>query len=334
MDEKLLNKIKRMPKVELHLHLDGSLNTKDIQTKYGLSDEQIKEKLIADEKCQNLNDYLKKFDYPISIMQTKETLQNAVLALLANLKFQNVIYAEIRFAPQFHTRRGLTQDEVVNFVISAARKVDMKCNFILCLMRGENNHNENYETVRVAKKYLGRGVCAVDLAGAEALFKTKEYKDLFEYVKEEELPFTIHAGEADGPESIKAAIAFGAQRIGHGVRVIEDEALLKKVVKKDIVLEVCPTSNIQTCICSDYASHPLEKLYNAGVNVTINTDNMTVSNTTLENEYINVLENTKLEYKDIIKMNINSANAAFVPQEDKALLIEIITQGGKVLENE
>lgn len=327
MDEKLLNKIKYMPKVELHLHLDGSLNTKDIQDKYKLTDEQIKDKMIADEKCKDLNDYLKKFDYPISIMQTKESIQNIVIALLTYLKSQNVIYVEVRFAPQFHTRRGLTQDEVVNFVVNAAKKVDIKCNFILCLMRGENNNNENYETVRVAKKYLGRGVCAVDLAGAEAIFKTKEYKEIFEYVKEEELPFTIHAGEADGPESIKSAISFGAKRIGHGVRVMEDEALLEKVIKKGITLEVCPTSNIQTCICGDYASHPIVELYKSGVKTTINTDNMTVSNTTLENEYINLLENTELEYEDLVKMNINSINAAFITEEEKVVLIDIINKG-------
>lgn len=326
MDEKLLNKIKNMPKVELHLHLDGSLNTKDIQNKYGLTDEQIKDKMIADEKCKDLNDYLKKFDYPIAIMQTKESIQNVVISLLSYLKSQNIIYVEIRFAPQFHTRRGLTQDEVVNFVINAAKKVDIKCNFILCLMRGENNNNENYETVRVAKKYLGRGVCAVDLAGAEAIFKTKNYKEVFEYVTEENIPFTIHAGEADGPDSIKSAISFGAKRIGHGVRVIEDETLLEKIIKKNITLEVCPTSNIQTCICSDYTSHPIAKLYKAGVNVTINTDNMTVSNTTLENEYINLLENTELKYEDLVKMNINSAKAAFITDEEKEILINIINR--------
>lgn len=333
MDEKLLNKIKYMPKVELHLHLDGSLNTKDIQDKYKLTDEQIKDKMIADEKCKDLNDYLKKFDYPISIMQTKESIQNIVIALLTYLKSQNVIYVEVRFAPQFHTRRGLTQDEVVNFVVNAAKKVDIKCNFILCLMRGENNNNENYETVRVAKKYLGRGVCAVDLAGAEAIFKTKEYEEIFEYVKEEEIPFTIHAGEADGPESIKSAISFGTKRIGHGVRAIEDEGLVEKIIKKGITLEVCPTSNIQTCICNDYASHPIVKLYKAGVKTTINTDNMTVSNTTLEKEYTSLIESTDLKYEDLVEMNINSVNAAFITAEEKNVLINKIKQGGITLED-
>lgn len=327
MDEKLLNNIKNMPKVELHLHLDGSLNTKDIQNKYGLTEEQIKDKMIADEKCKDLNDYLKKFDYPIAIMQTKESIQNIVVSLLAYLKSQNIIYAEIRFAPQFHTRRGLTQDEVVNFVINAAKKVDIKCNFILCLMRGEGNNNENYETVRVAKKYLGRGVCAVDLAGAEAIFKTKDYKEIFEYVKEEELPFTIHAGEADGPESIKSALSFGTKRIGHGVRILEDDALLEKVIKKNVTLEVCPTSNIQTCICKDYASHPISQLYKMGVKTTINTDNMTVSNTTLENEYINLLKETELKYEDLVQMNINSVNAAFISEQEKEVLIGILNKG-------
>ena len=125
MEKKVLKFIKKMPKVELHLHLDGSLNVDYIKNKYNLSDEEIKNKMVADEKCHNLNDYLTKFDFPISIMQTKQELESAVYNLLEQLKKQNVIYVEIRFAPQFHTKGGLTQDEVVQTVIEAKNKVDI-----------------------------------------------------------------------------------------------------------------------------------------------------------------------------------------------------------------
>ena len=309
--------IKKMPKIELHLHLDGSLDTEDVKKRYKLTDDEIKERMIADEKCKDLNDYLTKFDFPISIMQKKLDLEKDTIALLSTLKSQNVIYAEIRFAPQFHTKEGLTQEEVVSIIINAMKKVDIKSNLILCIMRGKDNEKDNYETLNVAKKYLNKGVCAIDLAGAEAIFKTKDYNEIFSVARENNIPFTIHAGEADGPESIKDALSFGTKRIGHGVRATEDEELVEYIKDKGITLEVCPTSNIQTCICRDYAFHPIFELYNNGINTTINTDNMTVSNTTLENEYNKLLETGKVTIEDLVAMNLNSINAAFISDEEK-----------------
>lgn len=322
-------RINKLKKVELHLHLDGSITRQYVKDKYNLSDEEINSKMVASKKCQNLNDYLECFDFPISIMQTEQELKDITIDLLNNLKEQNIIYAEIRFAPQFHTKNGLTQEDVLKAVLSARDSVDIKSNFILCVMRGKDNIDENYETVNLAKKYLRKGVCAIDLAGAEAIFKTSEYHDIFEYAKKLDIPFTIHAGEADGPTSIKDAISYGAKRIGHGVRAIEDEKLLKEIIKEGIYLEVCPTSNIQTCICDTYSTHPIEKLYKMGVKTTINTDNMTVSNTTLDNEYEKLLEETDLEIKDIINMNINSINAAFISNEEKEKLMEEIKSENK-----
>ena len=322
MENTLLENIKKMPKIELHMHLDGSIPIPYVMKKYNLKKEYVQKYMIADDKCKNLNDYLEKFDYPISIMQTKEQLQEITIALLEELKRQNVVYAEIRFAPQFHVSGALSQEDVVKTVIEAKEKVNIKSNFILCIMRGKDNMQENYKTVELAKKYLGKGVCAVDLAGAEAIFKTKDYKDIFEYVKKLNIPFTIHAGEADGIESIKSAIEFGTKRIGHGVRAVESDEIMKCIKDNCITLEVCPTSNIQTCFCNSYSSHPIEKLYNYGILTTINTDNMTVSNTTLENEYINILKNTKLKYQDLVNMNKNSVKAAFLSNEEKIELLK------------
>ena len=324
IDKNTKDFIKQMPKIELHLHLDGSLNIDLIKKKYNLTDEEVKQKLIADEECIDLNSYLTKFEYSISIMQTKEELVDVTYNLLNRLKEQNVIYVEIRFAPQFHTKKGLTQEEVVSAILEGKSKVDIKSNVILCIMRGQENEEENYETINIAKKYLGKGIVAVDLAGAESIFKTEDYEEIFKYVKKIELPYTIHAGEADGPESIKSAIKFGATRIGHGVRVVEDEDLIKVIKSKEVILEVCPTSNIQTCIFKDYTSHPLEMLYNQGVITTINTDNMTVSNTTLENEYMKIIENTNLTIEDLVEMNKNSIKAAFLDKSEKLELLREI----------
>lgn len=314
-----MNLFNDVPKIELHLHLDGSLNIDSISKRYNKPINELKDLMVADQKCTNLNDYLTKFDYPISIMQTKEELSSAIIELLNTLKSQNVIYSEIRFAPQFHTKKGLTQDEVVKTLIDAKNTVDVKSNLILCFMRGSDDA-VNRETLEVAKKYFNKGVCAVDLAGAEALFKTSLYESLFIEAANAGLNYTIHAGEADGVESIKSAIKFGAKRIGHGVRAIEDKELLKEIKDKGITLEVCPTSNIQTCICTDYSNHPVTELYNYGIKTTINTDNMTVSDTSLDKEYIKLVNNTTLNIQDIIKMNLNSIDASFLSEEEKEAL--------------
>lgn len=319
-----MNTYEDIPKVELHLHLDGSLNIQDISNKYHININELKDKMMVNEDCTSLNDYLTKFDYPISIMQTKEELTTAIVNLLNNLKEQNVLYCEIRFAPQLHTKKDLTQDEVVKTVIDGMNQVNIKSNLILCFMRGSNNMDLNYETLEVARKYFGHGVCAVDLAGAEALYSTDNYEELFKKTKEYDIPFTIHAGEADGPESIRSAIKFGASRIGHGIRSIEDSKLIEELINKNITLEICPTSNIQTGICTNYSNHPIDKLYRMGVKTTINTDNMTVSNITLSKEYENLLTNSNLTIDDIYQMNINAIKSAFISEEEKEELISTL----------
>ncbi|MBR2033074.1 MAG: hypothetical protein IKA03_00195, partial [Alphaproteobacteria bacterium] len=206
----------------------------------------------------------------------------------------------------------------------AKREVAIDGNLILCCMRDKENLKENFETLEVAKKYLGQGVCAVDLAGAEALFATREFEELFSKARVLEIPFTIHAGEAAGAESIKKALDFGAMRIGHGVRCLEDSLVVEEIVRKGVVLEVCPISNLQTKATGE--PHPIDKIYEAGVKTTINTDNNTVSNTSLVDEYRYVLENTGLTIEDIKKMNIIAAEAAFVYADKKVELVKKIKE--------
>lgn len=315
-----MNDLNNIPKIELHLHLDGSLNIESVKKRYNLSNDKIKEKMIVNDDCHDLNDYLTKFAFPISVMQTTEELTTSIIELLTELKKQNVIYCEIRFAPQLHTQKGLTQEEVVKTLIDSKNKVDIKSNLILCFLRGKD-FKLNNETLEIAKKYYNKGVCAVDIAGSESLYKIDDYKILFDKAKEYNIPFTIHAGEASGVGSIKKAIEFGAKRIGHGVRCIEDENLIKEIKEKNITLEICPTSNIQTGIYKSYKDHPIYELYKKGLKVTINTDNMTVSNTNLSKEYINLINNTNLTINDIINMNINSINSAFLSKEEKKMIL-------------
>ena len=160
-----------------------------------------------------------------------------------------------------------------------------RCGLILCCMRGSGNMAANEETLRLVRKHLPGGVvCAIDLAGAEALFPTSDYAGLFEQARAQQIPMTIHAGEAAGPESIRQALSFGTKRIGHGITAAGDPALVRQLAEAGVTLEVCPTSNVQTKGAVSLEQHPIRALFDAGVRVTVNSDNMTVSNIDLPRE--------------------------------------------------
>lgn len=313
--------LRKMPKVELHVHLDGSVNLDLISNLSGDNFDNIKEKMVAPDKCADLKDYLERFDYPCDFMQSKDNLELVAKSLLNDLKKDNVIYAEVRFAPLKHMNNGLSIDEVINSVINGFKDNDLKVNLILCMMRNDS-FEDNMKVIETAKKYLNRGVCAVDLAGDEAHYPTGDFKDLFKVSKDYRIPFTIHAGEADGASSVESAIAFGAKRIGHGIRCLEDKDLVNQIIDKNIHLEVCPTSNIQTNVVNSISEHPIRKLFDLGVNLSINTDNRTVSNTSLTNEYTLLRDNLNFGINDFIKCNINAINSSFLSDEDKVKLKE------------
>lgn len=312
--------MKKLPKILLHVHLDGCVR---INTANEILDKDVSKDMVVTSDCKDLNEYLKKFDIPISIMQTKETIKRISYELALDLKKDNVVYAEIRFAPILHIKKGLSLDEIVDSVLEGLKNVDIKTNLILCMMRGFS-FEDNEKIVYLAKKYLDKGVCAIDLAGAEAIYKTKDYEELFILAKKMDIPFTIHAGEADGIDSIKSALDFGAQRIGHGVKSIESDCIVKRLINNNITLEVCPTSNIDTCIVDDYKTHPIKKLYDMGVKITINTDNNTVSNVDLSKEYELLTENFDFNKNDLLEFNINAIDAAFISFDEKEILKRII----------
>ena len=316
-------RINDMPKIILHLHLDGSLRPETVREWISemlgkeVNIDDVKRMLMVEKDCRDLNQYLEKFDLPIKLLQTTEHIKRATFELFEDLSKQNVIYAEVRFAPSLHLKRGLSYSEVVQSAIEgmeeAQEKYKIDGSLILCCMRGANNEKENLETINVAKEFLGNGVSSVDLAGAEALFKTEDYEKIFMLAKKNKIPFTIHAGEADGPESVKSALRFGAERIGHGIRCIEDSSLIEELAKRQIPLEVCPISNLQTQAVK--GKSPIEELFRKGICVTVSPDNNTVSNTSIFDEYEYILENTNLSIDDLIKMNINAARHIFGKEE-------------------
>ncbi len=321
--------IQDIPKIVLHIHLDGSLDVK-LAHKWLLEDgytytlQQVESKLQVGQDCENLNEYLEKFDIPCKILNTAERLKTATYQLFTKLAKQNVIYAEVRFAPLKHINKNLNIDEVVQAVIEgmneSKKENTIYGGIILCCMRG-NTKEQNMQTVETAKKYLNKGVCGIDLAGAESLYPTKDYEYSFNYAKELNVPYTIHSGEADGISSINSAINFGTKRIGHGVRCIDNIATIQEIIDRDILLEICLTSNYQTEAIK--GKHPLEELYRKGVKISINTDNDTVSNIDINSEYERVLKETNLTINDIIKCNYNSIPYIFATDEIKEKLKEV-----------
>lgn len=312
-----------MKKVELHLHLDGSIRPSTISEILNINLEEAKKLSTIETKCASLKEYLTKFDIPLKIMQTKENLERVAFELAQDLQKDDVIYAEIRFAPNKHLKSGLTLDEVVTAILKGLSQVPIKTNLILCMMRGDS-YEQNLKVIKLAKKYLNHGVVAIDLAGSEASYPVNLYQELFEIAQKENIPFTIHAGEADEPLSVINAINLGAKRIGHGVRAIESEKVLKLIKEKNITLEVCPKSNLDTNMYEKLSNHPIKKLYDMGLLVTINTDNRTVSNTNLTKSYQDLQEVFSFTKQDFLKMNENALQSAFLNQAEIEELLALL----------
>lgn len=326
--------------VDLHLHLDGSLTPEDVleMARLGgnVSDlpstdlNELRKMLVCPENTKDLTEYLKCFDLPAKVMQSRSAIAYSVKSLVKRLDAQGLIYAEIRFAPQFHTNKGMTQDEVVQAALEGLRQGisesnGIKANLILCCMRGNGSNDvANMETIDLAKKYLGKGVVAIDLAGAEALYPTSYYKSTFEYAAQQGVPFTIHAGEADGVSSINLALDYGAKRIGHGVRCYNDAATMARLKQLDVCLDLCPKSNLDTHALdgmTSIAQYPLPVFLQAGVPVTINTDDMTVSDTDLKSEYKRLFEAKILTEQQAEKIVETSIAHAFLSESEKAELL-------------
>ena len=331
--------------IDLHLHLDGAI-TVEIAKKLAEiqnfelptdSDEELKKYLTVPPDCKNLNEFLKCFEIPGYLMQTPEGLREAVHLVADNIKSQGVVYAEIRFAPQVHTKAGMTQEEAIQAALEGLKETELKANLILCCMRGDGNDAQNEETVELASKYLveNGGAVTVDLAGAEALYPTENYRELFAKARELGIPFVIHAGEAAGAESVRYAVEFGAKRIGHGVRIFEDPEVVALVKEKGITLEMCPTSNVQTQVIENMLEYPFMKYLDEGIKVTLNTDDMGIEGTTLANEYRIMEEYFNLSPEQERILLANAVDAAFttdaVKNQLRALLgLDAVVQSGYI----
>ena len=310
---------------ELHLHLDGSLRPEtvwELAKEQGIrlpaeSAEEVKYKMEVPEDCRTLEEYRERFDLPLLVLQRADAIERVTYELVEDLAKEGVDYAEIRFAPQLSVNGGLTQDEVVEAAIRGAERgmktyPEIRVGLILCCMRGADNEALNMQTVETAKKYLGPVVCAVDIAGAEGLFPTENFAPVFAKVREYGIPMTIHAGEAAGPDSMKTALSFGTKRIGHGVAAINDPELIRRLIDENVTLEVCVTSNYHTKVVPAIEMHPIHKLLDEGVHVTVNSDNRTCSRTTLQKEKEVLKEQLGFSDEEIEKMQEYAWEARFL----------------------
>jgi len=303
--------------IDLHLHLDGSLTPTEIvelahMSRVSLPTEDPEElrSLLTFDGRGTLNDYLKKFELPLSVLQTRETVGYAVYLVAGRLRALGYEYAEIRFAPILHTHRQFSADGILRGALDGLNESKFPAKLILCCMRGATER-ENLLTVCLAAKYHRDGVVGVDLAGAEALYPTEGYREVFSLASRLGLNITIHAGEAAGEDSVKAALDFGAKRIGHGVAAARSSSLLERIKRDDVLIESCPTSNVQTGAVPSLGEHPIGRFLAEGVPVALCTDNMTVSDTDLPREWARVKGALSLTDADLDRLTENARKHRF-----------------------
>lgn len=320
----------RQKYIDLHAHLDGCITPSIAKELAGIQhmelpctdERELLSMLSVPDSCKSLNDFLQCFDLPCSLLQTPDSLCLAVKLVLAQMKKDGVIYAELRFAPQLHTRNGMTQEDAVCAALRGLEQADIPANLILCCMRGSGNDVENERTLELAHKYLVKdhGVTALDLAGAEGLFPTGNYIELFKKASSLHIPFTIHAGEAGTANDVKIAIEMGAARIGHGVRICQSSEIMELVRDRKIPLEMCPTSNRQTNAVTDMKHYPLLQFLDFGIKVTVNTDDMAIERTSLPAEFRYLREQFGLTVDHEKQLLMNAVDAAFASEETKGWL--------------
>ena len=307
-----LEKLIALPKIELHCHLDGSFSKEFIEKRLGR--EVSPQELSVSDDCTSLAEYLEKFTLPGLCIMDEEGLKEAGYDVLKSMSRENVCYAEIRFAPLLSETEEMSCAKVIESLLEGLEKgrADFGVEFgvITCAMR-HHSEEDNSRMIKTAREYLGCGVCAADLAGAEASYPMSEFMNLFQNTHKIGMPFTIHAGECGDYENISRAISFGARRIGHGCAARCSEDCMRLLEKEQTILEMCPTSNVQTKAVPTLSEHPIRMFFDRGIAVTVNTDNMTVSNTTLDKEYALLKKQFHFTDQELAKMSQTALRGTF-----------------------
>jgi adenosine deaminase len=325
--------LRRLPKAELHCHLDGSVRPAtliDLGREYRqpmpVDDPEALGEYMRVDDARHLEDYLARFDITLSVMQTADALERIAYELSIDAARDGVRYIEVRYAPVLNVRRGLSLGEAVEAPLRGLERAERDGGaigrVIVCGLRNLTP-DVSLELARLAVGYRHRGVVAFDLAGGELGNPASAHADAFAYARQHDLPCTCHAGEGADASSVREAVhVCGAHRIGHATRLIEDESLTNYVNDRRIALEICLTSNVQTRAAASYEQHPLREYYDRGMNVVLNTDNRLMSGTTLTDEYLHAATSLDFSFDELAEVALNGFRSAFLPWAERERLID------------
>lgn len=325
--------IRSFPKAELHVHLDTSVRVetvRDLSKKYDIDvPNPVEDAVVAPARCDDLADYLRRVDPQLAVIQWEEGLERVAYELVEDWARDGVVYGEVRYGPQLCTHEGLAMDDVVEAVArglqAGADDFGVTVGQILCCLRHEPPALSE-AVARLAIRHWERDetcVVGLDLAGDEARYPGAPHRTAFDLACDAGLPRTVHAGEAAGSDSVREALdVLGAMRIGHGVRAAQDPALLERIRREGIVLEMCPTSNIQTRAVDTLATHAIDVCYDAGVRVTVNTDARTISDTSVTNEYAKLVDTFDWDQQHLHVTTQYALNAGFMEAGTRKRLLQ------------
>ncbi|KAF1299412.1 adenosine deaminase [Enterococcus sp. JM4C] len=322
--------IQSLPKVELHCHLDGSVpldTLKKLARKEGL-DEELLARATAPKKCADLREYLESFDIILPLLQSEENLAIAAYDLIEQVSKENVCYIEIRFAPLLHQQQGLQVEQIIQAVVDGIKKAqqtfDVRANLIISAMR-HHTDQQNADLVSRLKSMIEPAVVGFDFAGDEQQNGNDKISATTTLALNAGLGLTLHSGECGCAQNVVEAIQLGATRIGHGVAIRNSPEVMKICAETKTLLELCPTSNLQTNAIPDWDAYPLRLFIDNGVACCINTDNRTVSETTLTHEYALLASHCQLTVAEMKQLNINAINGSFASDLVKKELLEKVT---------
>ncbi|HFH9053400.1 TPA: adenosine deaminase [Streptococcus agalactiae] len=323
--------LKELAKAELHCHLDGSLSLPAIRKLANMadiilpsSDKELGKYVIAPAQTESLVDYLKTFEFIRPLLQTKEALRFAAYDVARQAALENVIYIEIRFAPELSMDKGLTASDTVLAVLEgladAQKEFNIVARALVCGMR-QSSHKTTKDIIKHIVDLAPKGLVGFDFAGDEFSYPTDSLVDLIQEVKRSGYPMTLHAGECGCAKHIADSLNLGIKRMGHVTALTGQRDLIKRFVEEDAVAEMCLTSNLQTKAASSIQSFPYQELYDAGGKITINTDNRTVSDTNLTKEYSLFVTYFGTKIEDFLVFNQNAVKASFTSDSEKDTLL-------------
>ncbi len=324
--------LRRLPKAELHCHLDGSVRPQtllELAREYGAdmpcTDTESLREYMTVRDARNLEEYLERFDVTLSVMQRAEALERIAYELAEDAHRDGVLYIEVRFSPVLNMREGMRLHDAVEAVVKGLARGEHEHGIIgrviVCGLR-HLDPAVSLELAQLAVAYRDKGVAGFDLAGGEMGNPASRHARAFDYARQHDMACTCHAGEGDGAGSVRQAIHIcGANRIGHGTRLFEDRSLMDYVNDRRIPVEICITSNIQTRAAQSYETHPVRKYYDAGLNVVLNTDNRLMSATTLTDEYLHAARHLRFTRAELARIALNGFESAFLHWTERQALV-------------